>query len=151
MKIKPTAGPGPGFWPDNDECVVTARGSAIAAGDMVRFLLVTGDDAAVTNNDLGDSASGLANVLLGDTVIGEALTGIALEDIADDAQGRVLVTGIAPGVTTGTTTPGIPLTGGAAGVMALSGAAETVYGIALDATDPGRVLFNGWGMGVGLV
>ena len=151
MKIKPTAGPGKpagGLWPDNDECVVTAQ-EAITKGNLVSFDLLNAD-TDVSNNILGDPASGLANVIQSNAEKLEVVFAIALEDIADKGQGRVLVSGIAEGVTTGSTTEGTTLNGGAAGAMAPAIAAETVYGYQLDGVDPGRVLFDGInGFGVG--
>lgn len=150
MKIKPTAGPGPGIWPDNDEVVVTAR-EAVTAGDLVSFNILN-TDGAVSNNIVGDPASGLSNVLVGEvTDVTESIVGVALEDIADNAQGRVQIAGVTPAtVVNGGTAAGEPLTAGVDGAMALAVDAQTIWAYDLDGTDPGRVLLdgiNGFGQG----
>lgn len=89
----PQGGPGLGLDFQAFDRKVIAR-AAITKGDVVMFDLANAD-GAVSNNDLLDSASGLVNVTLPVTAyLMSGIFAIALEDIADNAQGKVRLCGI---------------------------------------------------------
>lgn len=146
--------PSIGFQPPHWECRATAR-AAITQGEVVVFDL-TNTDGDVSNNIVGDAASGFANVkkpAAGD-IVKSAVYGLALEDIADNATGRILICGIAQGSlirASGSIASGdalVPTTAGDLDGIIANG--ERQIAIALEAvTTPttstlGRVLFNGW-------
>lgn len=146
--------PAIGFQPPRWECRATAR-EAITQGEVVVFDL-TNTDGDVSNNIVGDTASGFANVkkpAAGD-VTKSAVFGLALEDIADNATGRILICGVAKGscirassnITKGDAL--VPTTNGDLDGVVANG--ERQIAIALETlTTPttstlGDVLFNGW-------
>ena len=85
---------GEGLCPANWDVYVTKRGGAAAKGDVVMFDLANAD-TATTNNTLGGLASGWKNVIEPTTALEEkGIFAVALEAIADDAEGWVRVYGI---------------------------------------------------------
>lgn len=89
--------PAIGLQVETITCRCIAR-AAITKGEVV-VLDLGNADGDVSNNIIGDTASGFANVkkpAAGD-VVKSAIFLLALEDVADNATGRFLLRGIAQG------------------------------------------------------
>ncbi len=83
-----------GFAPWNIDARCYARGGAFTAGQVGQLDLANTDEA-VTNNKVGDPASGWANIVVPTaTGIKAYPLAVALEAIADDAAGQWRAEGI---------------------------------------------------------
>jgi len=146
--------PAIGVQPEQNTFRCIAR-AAITQGEVV-VLDLGNADGDVSNNIIGDTASGFANVkkpAAGD-VVKSAIFLLALEDVADNATGRFLLRGIAKGSAikgSGNIAAGdalIPTTAGDLNGTFANG--ERQIAIALEgATAPTTstlidVLFDGW-------
>lgn len=92
----PSPGQANGLWPEFFPVTVRMRGGAGTKNRIVSFLLEISQEAAVVDNDRGQSDSGLCNVYTPDDLNPEeaGFLGVLLKDVADDGLVDVCMWGI---------------------------------------------------------
>ena len=141
-----------GLSPSTLDVRVTARGGAKNKGEVVKFDL-TASDGDVSSATVGASDSIWANVIeAAHPPITGTLHGVCLEDIADNATGKVRFRGVVKALGGDTSTIGVALTTEATTGELIATTTETdvVLAIALETLADGSlksVLFNGAGFG----
>ncbi len=155
MGTQTVGGPGHGWFPA-DEIVYSCRaGEALSEGDQVAFDFLGSN---TTTNQPGDIASKFSNVRYTDSGavttagINGGVFGIAMEAIANDAQGKVLLRGIyLTANVEAACAEGDLLTVAEDGRLniATGSTGDVIVAIALDddVSNVAPVLFNGWGFG----
>lgn len=136
-------------------CYATMRGSAGSKGNWVYFDIPAGDAGTTASTDFGKTTSPTANVLLATAThngVGTAgwITGVLLEDCADDAVVKVAYRGKVQALGGDTTAVGLKVApdatsrsaliitkGGAPGLMLETNAAGALKWILLDGTNWG--------------
>lgn len=145
MKPVPTGPPGIGFKPEEWEVLAINRElSTVSKGDLVRFDMtnvstdVNTAEAAASRAAYGDDDHPLSNILLSLVAdVSHAQFGVALEDIAAEESGRVLVQGtVTATINIGTpplTAGGTPLINGAGELIDTATAGKKIIGLTLTA------------------
>ena len=149
-KTLTVGGPGKGIFPARVTATFTLQSTAISAGDVVQL------DLAAVNTEIDNVNEGAVNSIwttVTDPVAASALTSLtagifalALEDVADGADGLFLLQGVASANVTGSVLEGsllIGTTGNVLGLAGTSGSKIIAISLGIDASDVVDVWFDG--------